>query len=236
MKKVYSFGFGLNWNFHQEEHPSTTRILKDLEIVLSICQKHELLNSTYYLDDDVQKHFFEEISLEAIIKDLYEKVEGQELAGEIVRIGGDGWIYLDSGEKVRQTDLLTIDSIRLFQRSITVQTRINCWTPLAMDDAYDFHWQVDLSLLNESRLERCLREIKQSLGGKVEPEEDEIDRDQPVWQKGFRLYWDPEILQREYAWKPPETPCEFEKYLLATDQDRAPRDLGHDIQSGKRKE
>lgn len=214
---IYPFGFGLNWNFYQEEDATAIQVLKDLKTILSICQKHDLLVPRYYLDGESNRHSVDNTSYELLLEDLLNRVNKNEITGEIARIGGEGWVFLSSGKKEKQTDLITIDSIRLFERNITIQTRINCWTPLAMDDDYNFHWQVELSLANEDRLERCLREIQQSLGAEVEPSEDEIDNEQPVWQKGFRLYWNPEVLQREFTLSQPKEKISLEKYLLNPD-------------------
>lgn len=213
--KLHPLGFSLSWNFYnEEEEPSVAKILDNLESVLSICQKYELLIPTHYLDDDLQAHAFGQNSIKDIIAELREKIETKELYGEIVSIGGEGLVYLGVEKTMKQKDLLTIESIRLYEQNLTIQARVNCWTPLAMDTDYNFHWQIELALFNEDRLERCLREIHEALGAEVEPEEGELDRDEAIWQKGFQLFWNPEILEREHRNNPPSTTFDFKKYIL----------------------
>ncbi|KYG08924.1 hypothetical protein BE21_01830 [Sorangium cellulosum] len=183
--------------------------------MLAVCRKHDLLHPTYYLEDDGTPVPFESEEVGKVIDSLREKVASEELRGEILRIGGYGLVCVDEGRTVVQKDLLTIDSIRLFEHNISVRAPINCWTPLSMDRDYAFHWQVKLARLNEARLERCLNDIYQSLGNSVEPDVDEVDAEQPVWMKGFRLYWNPEILRREYRKAPPAEPFDLDEYLIS---------------------
>lgn len=213
-----SFGFTVSWNFRKHEEAdgfSLDRILDDVEVVLAICRKHDLLYPTHYLESGPQPIPLDDGDPRVVTDFLRHEIRSKDLRGEITSIGGYGTVHIGAGRTARQDDLLTIDSIRLFEYNFTLETRVNCWTPLFMDKDYMFHWQVELAQLNATRLERCLREVHDSLDYEVVPDVDELDSDNPVWQKGFRLYWNPQILRREYRDAPPPGPFDLEEYLIS---------------------
>ena len=116
-------------------------------------------------------------------------------------------------EKARVENLIGIGPVRLFERQISIYTDKSIWVPLNIDKTYQFNWQVEMARLNAPRFEKCLAEIHQSLGTKVSPQADEIDKDNPVWQIGFRVFINPEILVREYASSPPPGLFSLDEFL-----------------------
>jgi hypothetical protein len=205
-------GFSLSWKFYApgpqyENYPDdsavTEGVLTDLSKVFSICARHELFYPVSILDNDAEPLALTGSSLDAIIEQIRQLLESGAITYEIIQINGYGYVHLTGGEKARQDNLIGIGSIRMFERQLSIFTTKSVWVPISIDKTYNFDWQVALALSNAGRLEQCLKDIHTALGIQVSPEPGETDRGNPIWQAGFRLYINPEILLREYALSPP---------------------------------
>jgi hypothetical protein len=84
---------------------------------------------------------------------------------------------------------------------------------LSIDTTYRFDWQIELARLNSKRLESCLKAIYDILKINVYPGPKEMDKEYPIWQSGFRLFVNPEILKREYAENKPTDSFDLESLL-----------------------
>lgn len=224
--KEYEFpyvGFRISWFFYDddkryegylENQIATNNIYIDIHQIISITSKYELLIPTYIVNDKREKIHFESSDPNLLIDEIRSLVNRGQLSHEIEEIGGYGIVYLANGEKVKQQNLITLDSIRFFERRMAISTIKNVWVPLSVKDMVNIEWQIELATLNASRLEECLREIYQQLGISVEPCPDEIDRDETIWMKDFKLYVDPSILRYEYENHPPEESFDINDFLI----------------------
>ena len=210
---IPDMGFSLSWSFYNEAdqryegYPENaaaiSSVLEDMSVIFSIAARHEL-----FFPESIRNDTGEQIALEAgtqaaVIEQIRKMMEQGEITYEIEQIRGYGLIELPGGEKVRTDNLIGIGPVRLFERQINIYTTKNIWVPINIDKTYQFNWQVELARLNGIRLEKCLEEIHQALGTMVSPQPGEVDQDNPVWQAGFRLFVNPEILVREYESSPP---------------------------------
>lgn len=205
-------GFSLSWNFYTtdnryagypEDRAAIDGVLDDLAKIFSICARHELFFPVSITNDEEETVLFENDDAGKILEQIRLMLEKNVITYEIVQINGYGLVYLPGGEKARQENLIGIGSIRLFERQISLFTLKSIWVPVLFDDSYQFNWQVELATLNAPRLQQCLEEIHQALGTEVSPAPGETNRENPVWQAGFRLYVNPEILIREFESSPP---------------------------------
>lgn len=218
-------GFTISWSFYDRNdrryqnyefnRKPPENIVSDIESILLICQKFELLFPTYYSDRPGNKIYFETDNIVQIIDTLKKKIANNEIEAEISRIGGYGYVYKKDNEKAIQQDLISIDDIRFFERSFRICTRRGCWIPIAIDETYQFNWQITLAKLNSVKLETCLQSIQERLSICVSPGANEIEKEKPIWQKGFKLYATPSLLQREFTNNPPDEPFDLESYLVS---------------------
>ena len=219
-------GFFLSWTFQgnggglYDDYSTTTglvdqQVFDDITMTLKILNKYELLNPQYILDEKRNKRYFQSSDIDLIVNEIKQMVDDQLLLGEVGRIGGVGVVDLANGERVIQEDLVLLESIRFFERLITVATGKSIWIPISIDTTYDFDWQIELAKLNAPRLEKCLRELYSKLQLDVSPSPNEIDKDEAIWMKNFKLYVNPSILKREYELNPPEEPFDINEFLIA---------------------
>ena len=205
-------GFSSSWYFRvpdaRDDDPShevdfRESVLGDLATVFSICARYDLFHPTSVWNDDCEPLAFVDSSSDGVIQQLRRWLQSGTLGCEIVQINGYGHVELPEGGRARQDGLIGIGGVRLFQRQIVIFTRKSVWVPIRIDKTYEFEWQVELARSNAKRLERCLRDVRAALGAEVSPAPDEVDGSEPIWQVGFELYVNPEILLREYASSPP---------------------------------
>lgn len=205
-------GFSLSWNFHEpgaryQNYPDDPAVLEsvlaDLANVFTIGARHELFYPVTILDNDTEPIAFTGTRVDEIIDHIRQLLQNGTITYEIIQISGYGYVQLPGGEKARQDDLIGLDSIRLFERQLGIFTTKSVWVPISIDKTYNFDWQVELAQLNAHRLEKCLEDMYTALGMQVLPAPDETDKEHPIWQAGFKLYLNPEILLDEYASSPP---------------------------------
>jgi hypothetical protein len=198
--------FSRSWQFFNPDDASysldniSETIFSDLTTLFEIAAKHQLFYPTC-IDDNSDKIELGQASISETVAQIRNLINSGSLRGEIDRIGGNGMVVLPDGTTITQPDLITIDSFRLFERSFSIRLGYNCWTPLTIDYQSDdvFSWQIELAKQNNHRLESFLKELYETLGILVSPDTDELDKEETFWQHGFKLYVDPELLQREYA-------------------------------------
>lgn len=214
-------GFSLSWTFYDESHADesmpnqdavTKHILTDVETVLTILHKHELLFPKYVLIDKKVEVIAESVG--DFVSQLRSIIDTQREFLAIDRITGSGFVYLNNTEKLLVEDVVSFEDIRFTERKFDISTTKSLWVPININTHYDFEWQIEIANLNNPRLEYALTEIHQSLPLTVEPAPDEIERSAPIWMKGFKLYLNPEILKREYQQNPPQQPFPINQYLL----------------------
>lgn len=225
MKKVnfpYA-GFWVSWHFQDvkaveyEQYLSNKVVMSgvyvDLEYLLRVLFKYELLIPTYVITDPYQKIHIEGATFEKTIETLKELISLQKLTFEI-SVGGYGIVYDDKNQALIQENLILVNNFRFFQRGFNISTTKSLWVPISLDDTYQFNWQIQLARNNCPRLEASLREIKAALEIEMYPAEDEIDRDNPIWIKGYKPYINPSILLREYQKNPPLEPFDLQEFLI----------------------
>lgn len=219
-------GFTLSWNFYTTDNPyagypddrtAIDGVLEDLAKILSICARHELFFPTSILNDENEPVLFKSDDINKILQQIKQMLESNAITYEITQISGYGIVHLPGGEKARQDDLIGIGSARLFERQVNIFTSKSVWVPVCFDDSYNFDWQVELAGLNGSRLEQCLKDIHEALGTMVSPAPGETDKENPVWQAGFKLYVNPEILIREFESSPPPGLTALGTFLYKTE-------------------
>ncbi|WP_437515599.1 hypothetical protein [Sorangium sp. So ce1099] len=201
-------GFTLSWYFggagdhkdssHLQSGEADAQRLKDIRGVLTVCRKHELLFPEFLIVDGGERIELRGSAVDQVVEQIGQLIASKEISHEIDRIGGHGYVYLPDGESIGQDNLVTIDSIRFSERLLCVRTSVSVWVPIAIDDTYSFAKQVDLARRNGPRLESCLKEISDELHLPATPDVQEVDREYPIWQAGFKLFANPEILEREF--------------------------------------
>ncbi|WP_434418285.1 hypothetical protein [Nannocystis pusilla] len=207
--------FSLSWRFAPEpERPAQASrgLLDDVLALLAITARHELLIPTH-VHDSGRRIALEGDSVEAFVERLAALMDAGEVGPYIDEIGGYGLVARPDGARVRQDDLIALQDLRLGEREFSVVTRKSLWTPIALDRSFGFEWQFELADLNGPRLERCLQEIDAALDLAAEPAAHELDREQPIWICGFKLYTSPEILRREFAADPPPGLSSIDRFV-----------------------
>lgn len=200
-------GFSLSWCFYSESDNSyenylqdkqvNENILNDLFNILTTCSKYELFFATHITKDDGIEAAFKSENTNDIINEIRAMLLSGEITYEIEKIRGYGYVAISEEEKIKCEDLVYLDSIRLFERTISLSTSKSIWVPISIDKTYEFKWQIELAERNGPRLTNCLQEIYEKLNISVSPQINELTNDFPVWQFGFKLYLNPEILKRE---------------------------------------
>lgn len=217
-------GFEISWYFHDSEavdyqqyiidHIANKKVYVDLEQLLLILSKHQLLFPTYVIENPSRRIEIQGKTIQQSISNLKELILQKEMSVEILRIGGYGLVIDDNKEMVLQNDLIVVDSFRFFERAFCISTNTSIWLPIRFEYQNDYDWQINLAKNNSVRLENCLKEIKAVLAINVTPAEDELDRENPIWQKGFKLYVNPDILLREYRNNPPSSAFDIQEFLI----------------------
>lgn len=225
-KNIYPYmGFGVYWHFFDknpdryEEYNQNRLVDKqaliDLSNLLSILAQHRLLFPTHILDGQpLTKIEIQGDTVQNSINNIVDIVAKNKIEAEIFQIAGYGYVLDEQNEFVLQEDLIVVDSFRFFQRTFSLSTNKSVWVPISLDDTYQFNWQIQLTRNNCPRLEASLREIKAALEIEMYPAEDEIDRDNPIWIKGYKPYINPSILLREYQKNPPSEPFDLQEFLI----------------------
>lgn len=207
--------FALSWRFAPDPgRPAQTSrgLLDDVLAILAITARHELLFPTH-VHDGARRIALEVDSVAAFVERLAALIDAGEVGPYLDEIGGHGLVARPDGARVRQDGLISLQDLRLGEREFSVVTRKSLWTPIALDRSFGFEWQVELADLNGPRLEQCLREIDVALDLAVEPAAHELDREQPIWIRGFKLFTSPEILRREFACEPPPGLASIDRFI-----------------------
>lgn len=203
-------GFFLKWCFYedslryknyQNNRRVDDQVFMDIIDVPNITSKHNLLQPTY-LYNKGEKVTFKSDNIKEIVTEIEYMISNGRLSFEIERIGGTGVIYTSPSTFVNREDILLLESFRFFERQICLSTSKSLWVPINLDINYKFEWQIEIAALNAPRLEVCLNEIFEKLKINVEPTPHELRKEYPIWQKGFKLFINPEIVKREYQEKP----------------------------------
>lgn len=194
-------GYNIGWRF---EHPNyfsypleklksreKEKLFEDLRIILTTTISYQLL-----IPEKIDGIKIEYSSIEDLITQI-ETIKTKQNDFYIDRIEGYGIVNLPSGEKVKQRNLLVLDDLRLREKIYHICTYKSIWIPISIDESYDFKWQPELADLNSERLTDCLTEIYEKLSLPVEPSIGEIEKESPIWIKNFKLFVNPEILERE---------------------------------------
>ncbi|MDC0669548.1 hypothetical protein [Nannocystis radixulma] len=207
--------FSLGWRFEPDpDRPAqpSPPSLADLLAILKITMQHELLIPTH-VEDRGRRISLPADSAEAFIDGLAALLHAGELGPYLDDIAGHGLVERPDGTRVRQDNLIFLQDLRLSERIYSVVTRKSLWTPIALDRSFGFEWQVELADRNGPRLERCLRDIHAALGLAVEPAPHELDREQPIWIRDFKLYTSTEILRHEFATNPPPGLASIDRFI-----------------------
>jgi hypothetical protein len=195
-------GFWLSWYFSSHNHNYSShyivpeQVYQDIYNILVITSKYKLLVPTYIYNNG-EKIYFQSTSIEDIIYEIKNILNSNVITSEIDRIGGYGIVYTSETEFEYQEDLILLDTIRFFERNICITTSKSVWVPINFDENYKFEWQMEIAKFNSYRLENSLIEVSKILNIDVYPSKDELYKDTPVWQKGFKLFVDPEIIIRQ---------------------------------------
>lgn len=195
-------GFWLSWHFSSHNHNYSShsiipeQVYEDIYNILTISSKYKLLIPTYIYNNG-EKIYFQSTSIEDIIDEIKMILKSNMITSEIDTIGGYGTVYTSETEFEYQEDLILLEAIRFFERNMYIQTSKSVWVPINFDENYNFEWQLKIAELNAHRLENCLSEISEILNTDVYPSKDELDKDSPIWQKGFKLFVNPEIIIRQ---------------------------------------
>ncbi len=199
-------GFGLSWHFHGNDYDANkydkdlimpSMVYEDIYKVLTITSELGLLFPTYIDDSKTGKIYFKSNKISDIILELREIINTYNITYQIDTIGGYGIVYTNEKEFEYQEDLILLKDIRFFERLLCIYTYKSVWVCLNFDQNYHFEWQLDLARLNGFRLESCLRKIYDTLKIDVTPAPDELDRDEQIWQKGFKLYVNPTLISHK---------------------------------------
>ncbi|PCC73425.1 hypothetical protein SAMN02745121_02846 [Nannocystis exedens] len=207
--------FSVGWRFEPDPaRPAQAPppLLGDLRAILAITARHELLIPSQ-VQDRGRRIALQADSAEEFIDRLSALLETGELGPYLDEIAGHGRVERPDGTRVRQDGLIFLQDLRLHERTYSVGTRKSLWTPIALDRSFGFEWQVELADRNGPRLERCLREIDAALGLAVDPPAHELDREQPMWIHGFKLFTSPQILRSEFAADPPPGLASIERFI-----------------------
>lgn len=215
-------GFWTSWFFEDPtaieyeqyliDRIASPQICEDIKQVLLILKKYELLIPTYVQDRPRGKFEIKADNVEDFVAELAALIKQQKIDTEI-EIGGYGVVYDENNEPLTQEDLIGV-AIRFFQRQVVISTTKGIWVPISIAKNHDLDWQIELARNNCYRLEACLREIHAALGMQMSPAEEEIDRDNLIWIKGFRPYINPSILISQYKHRPLSQPFNFSEFLL----------------------
>ena len=104
-------------------------------------------------------------------------------SGDLSSLKAEGSTIINTQDgEVKGENIMTL-FYRFNGNGIEITTYSDLWSPVDLDDNY----QIDLAVLNNSRLERCLQKIK-ALGGyaSIYPDEGEFGEDK-LSQFGFRV-------------------------------------------------
>ncbi|HEY9258679.1 hypothetical protein [Chitinophaga sp.] len=177
----------------QKGAPIPDTVFEDLERVLAITIKYDLLTPTYIRLDDIIA--IPGDNLPDFMANLKAVLAGKN-ALSIFSIGGYGKVMLPNGEAGIQADLITIEDVLFFDRDLNVSTSKSVWVPISIDHTHQFQWQLPLAQLNAVRLQNALKEIKQTL--KIsDANPDETDPDNPFVIKDYKLYLHPDIIRHK---------------------------------------
>jgi len=210
----------VSWNFYNmdsmyEDYFFTGEVYgnvyNDLFEVLKILKDEKLFYPTKILLDKGSLELDTE-NLYEVIRKIRKMVESKMITGEIQRIQGKSILY-NNGEEEIVDDLLTIDSFRFFERKFSICTSKSVWIPISIDLEYSYRWQTKLYESNAYRLEKILKKIYDSLDLKVDPSPEELNKESPIWQHGFRLYPNIEILKDELKRRKPDDSFFIENYI-----------------------
>jgi len=218
-KYPYS-GYTISWLFYDlttiyEDYFFTKKtnqnVYNDLLEILKILKDEKLFFPTkIFLDNGVLE--FNTECLDEVISKIKKLVEAKKIIAEISRIQGKSIVYNNGKEEIID-NLLTIDSIRFFERQFSISTSKSIWIPISIDVEHSYEWQIKLYKSNAPRLERALKKLYSSLDLKVDPSPSELNKECPIWQLGFKLYPDIEILKDEYNSKKPNDHFSIEEYI-----------------------
>jgi hypothetical protein len=218
-------GFSTEWTFYDEsmfaqQQPSNRKILnqvfKDIKNLLNLLFKYQLLFPTHLqFGSPAQRLNLKSSRAENILAEIKKWIQiGVLTDAEYVGIEGYGYVDLPDGTQGKQEHLIYVHIYSFRQRNFIIGTSKSLWVPLSIDASYQFAWQGGIADLNAERLQKCLETVHRQLNINVEPDATELDRDQSIWQKGFQLYLNPEILER-YALK---RNVDISKYLYAEER------------------
>jgi hypothetical protein len=215
-------GFPTSWFFEDPkameyeqyfiDYIASPQIYEDLKQALVALKKYELLMPTYVRCHPQAKFEINADHIDDFITEVAELIKQGKIDTEI-DIGGYGVVYDENNEPLIQEDLIGV-AIRFFQRQVVISTTKGIWVPISIAKNHDLDWQIELARNNCYRLEACLREIHAALGMQMSPAEEEIDRDNSIWIKGFRPYINPSILISQYKHRPLSQPFNFSEFLL----------------------
>lgn len=217
--------FSIGWHFYAKDYSRYPDIYnppkcfyEDLRVILELGEKHQLFIPISMSFDVKQEVSLENMSIDEISHQIRKLVKNRELTGEIFAITGYGYVINELGDLVKSRDLITINSYRVIQRSFIISTRKTIWSPISISlpkgGSYDFSWQVELAENNASRLETFLNELHFNLGIEVSPEPDELDKEEMLWMKGFKVYPATDLLLNELEENPPTIEdFKVEKYI-----------------------
>ncbi len=220
VKKYPYSGYTISWNFYTmdsmyEDFFSTKEVnenvYNDLFEVLKILHDEKLFFPTKIILDKGSLELNTE-NLDEVIRKIRTVVESKMITAEIDQIQGKSILY-NNGEEEIIDDLLTIDEFRFFERKFSICTSKSVWIPISIDLTYSYQWQTKLYESNAYRLEKALKKIYQSLGLKVEPSPEELSKESPIWQLGFRLFPNLEILEDEFRRRKPDDSFFITNYI-----------------------
>jgi hypothetical protein len=177
----------------QKGAPIPDTVFEDIERVLAITIRHELLTPTYIRLDEII-----EITCGNLpdFMTALKNVLADKNALSIFSIGGYGKVMLPDGEPGIQEDLITIEDVLFFDRDLNISTAKSVWVPISIDNTHQFQWQLPLAQLNAGRLQNALKEIKQTL--KIsDANPDETDPDNPFVIQDYKLYLHPDIIRHK---------------------------------------
>jgi hypothetical protein len=212
-------GFYLSWFFLDRANTGYKESIKqqnfssemrtDLLCILNVLEKYELLFVDSFRDEKgdvcaVTDKF-------DLIKSIETRIENGEMNFEIMNIDGNGMVYFPDNVKKLTRNLISID-FRLSEKNFSIDTSKSIWSPLSIDQTYEYSWQIELARLNNWRLENCLKEIHKITATTMEPAPDELDREEQLFLFNYKVYLPRTFLIEE--WEKLEDKPDISDFLL----------------------
>ncbi len=196
----------VGWSFYDDimEFPSIedlkdgiakppVEILQDIKNVLRILNDAELLYPKYFVSD--KKNVIHSTSIDDFCTQMWKIVSQQNGLLSIDKIGGVGNVSVDNNEFAQVDDLVTLEDVRFCNRQFQIKTSFSFWLPLTMNPYLPPIWQPQIAILNAPRLQNAIQKIHETSQMDIEPELNEIDKEQLIWIKNYQLFVSPKVLQ-----------------------------------------